>query len=81
MRLRGPKESIDMLNKLDPDNRLTLYSLRQLIKQGEIRVVHAGHNHLLDFDALLEYLHNPPAPDTDAQDMQKIHRIEAYRKR
>jgi hypothetical protein len=80
MRVRGPKTAIAMLKKEDPENQLTLYALRQLIKQGEIKVIHAGANHLINYDALLEYLQNPPTPDIAGQKDMKIHRIEAYRK-
>lgn len=81
MRLRSPKNIIDMINKQDPDNQFTLYALRQLIKKKEIDVVYAGSNHLVDFDYVLEYLKNPSNPKTDAKNETKIHRIEVNKKR
>lgn len=75
-KMRTAPEAIAMLKELDPDTAFTLRALRRMMKNGEIPVVNIASQRLIDFNVLLEYLHNGTARKADeAFEYGKIRRI------
>ena len=64
-KMRTAPEAIAMLKELDPDTAFTLRALRRMMKNGEIPVVNIASQRLIDFNVLLEYLHNGTAQKAD----------------
>lgn len=57
-RLRIIQEAFRQLKQEDPDTAITLCALRRIVKTDDIPAVRVGRKSLIDYDLLLEYLHN-----------------------
>ena len=73
-RMRFPSEALAELKKIDPETPVTLNFIRTLARSGKIPFVPIGKRRLLNFDALLEYLQNPPA-EREPEEYGQIRRI------
>ena len=62
VRMRFAAQALDELRKLDPETPVTLRFIKQLMRTGAIPSVPVGNGtrRLLNFDALVAYLENPP---------------------
>ena len=62
VRMRFAAQALDELRKLDPETPITLRFIKQLMRTGAIPSVPVGNGNrrLLNFDALVAYLENPP---------------------
>lgn len=62
-RMRFVEQAIEELKRLDPDTPVSARMVRSLVKSGKIPSVPVGNGtrRLINLDALLEYLENPPA--------------------
>lgn len=63
VRMRFAAQALDELRKLDPETPVTLRLIKQLMRTGAIPSVPVGNGNrrLLNLDALVAYLENPPA--------------------
>ena len=63
VRMRFAAQALDELRKLDPKTPVTLRFIKQLMRTGAIPSVPVGNGNrrLLNFDALVAYLENPPS--------------------
>lgn len=62
VRMRFAAEALEELRKLDPETPVSLCFIKRLAKSGAVPSVPVGKNRrLINFDALLAYLENPPA--------------------
>lgn len=61
-RMRTVRECAAMLRELDSETAVTEYALNSLVSNGALKAVRMGRKRLINFDVLLEYLSNPPAP-------------------
>ena len=61
-RMRFPADALAELRKIDPDTPVSLSFIRRLVKTGAVPSVPvgAGKRRLVNFDALIEFLSNPP---------------------
>ena len=61
-RMRFIGQAVEELKRLDPDSPVSARMVRSLVKSGQIPSVPIGNGtrRLLNFDALLEFLENPP---------------------
>ena len=60
IRLRTISEAYKEIKTIDPENGLTLYRLRCLVKQGKIDSILVGNKkRLINLDELYLYLENP----------------------
>lgn len=57
-RMRNAEGVLRELKAVDPDTRITLNFIRGLIKSGEIPVVQAGCQKLVNVDRVFDYLAN-----------------------
>ena len=66
-RMRFPAQALDELRKIDPETPVSLRRIRGLVKSGTIPSVPVGNGtrRLLNFDALLEFLENPPTEQAE----------------
>ena len=62
VRMRFAKQCIEELRKIDPDTPIKECFVRSLVKRGLVPSVPVGRRHLVNFDALLEYLAISAAP-------------------
>lgn len=53
------------IHTLDPSSQVSKNFLRQLVISGKIKSVRAGNKYLIDLDAVLNYLTNPPCEETE----------------
>ena len=62
VRMRCAAQALNELRKLDPETPVTLRFIKQLMRAGAIPSVPVGNGNrrLLNFDALVAYLENPP---------------------
>ena len=60
VRMRFPAEALAEMKRDDPGTPVTLHLIRSLLADGKIPYVLIGRRRLLNYDALLEYLANPP---------------------
>lgn len=62
-RMRFVGQAVEELKRIDPDSQVSARMVRSLVKSGKIPSVPVGNGtrRLLNFDALLEFLENPPA--------------------
>lgn len=77
VRMRFAAQALDELRKLDPETPVTLRFIKQLMRTGAIPSVPVGNGNrrLLNFDALVAYLENPPE-ETPAQTVGGIRRVD-----
>ncbi|WP_318361711.1 hypothetical protein [uncultured Agathobaculum sp.] len=63
VRMRFPADALAELKKLDPDTPVSLSFIRRLVKTGAVPSVPvgAGKRRLVNFDALVAFLEDPPA--------------------
>lgn len=59
VRMRTIKDTIKYLNEQDPDNCLTEWALRQLIRTGRLKTVLVGRKNLINLDHLETFLNAP----------------------
>lgn len=66
-RMRFPAQALDELRRIDPDTPVSLRMIRGLVRTGAIPSVPVGNGtrRLLNFDALLEFLENPPTEQAE----------------
>ena len=57
-RMRNAEGVLKELKALDPDTKITLNFIRGLIRSGEIPVVQAGCQRLVNVDLVFDYLAN-----------------------
>jgi len=60
VRMRTIKNTIKYLNEQDPNNCLTEWALRQLIRTGKLKTVMVGRKNLINLDHLEMFLISPP---------------------
>lgn len=62
-RMRFPAQALEELRRIDPDTSVSLRMIRCLVRTGAVPSVPVGNGNrrLLNFDALVSYLENPPA--------------------
>jgi len=60
-RIRTIDEACSEIKAMDPQSAFSAHRLRCMIKSGEFPAHRAGRRYLVNLDALLEYLENPPA--------------------
>ncbi len=65
-RMRTIAEAARLLKEDDPGTAITPNAIRTKVLAGEIPHVRVGSKRLLDYDRMLEMLHNPPM-QTDTQ--------------
>lgn len=72
VRMRFPQQALDELRQIDPNTPVSLSFIRRLVRTGAIPSVPvgAGKRRLLNFDALVAYLENPPI-----EPIQTVHGI------
>ncbi|MEL4106840.1 DNA-binding protein [Oscillospiraceae bacterium WX1] len=58
-RMRFPEQAFELIRQEDPDTSITVNYIRTLAKTGKIPVVMIGRRHLVNVDALLNYLAHP----------------------
>lgn len=58
-RMRFPQQALELIRQEDPDTAVTLNFIRYLAYTGKIPCVKVGRRHLINVDALIEYLENP----------------------
>lgn len=63
IRMRFPQQALEELRRIDPQTPVSLSFIRRLVKTGAVPSVPvgAGKRRLVNLDALIEYLSNPPA--------------------
>ena len=63
VRMRFPADALAELRKFDPQTPVSLSFIRRLVRTGAVPSVPVGggKRRLVNLDALLEYLRNPPA--------------------
>ena len=80
VRMRYITQAVSELHQLDPNTPVNARLIKRLVNRGIIPSVPVGNGNrrLINFDALLEYLENPQAPATAANDntVHGIRRIE-----
>lgn len=80
VRMRYITQAVTELHQLDPNTPVNARLIKRLVNQGIIPSVPVGNGNrrLINFDTLLEYLENPQAPATTADDntVHGIRRIE-----
>lgn len=59
-RMRYPDEAFDLLVQEDPGTSVTRNLVRSIAKSGKVPYYQNGRRRLIDYDALREYLENPP---------------------
>ena len=65
-RMRTLDAAYEMLKAEDPDTAISKYYLRYLMLSGQIPVIRVGCKRLLNYDALLLFLQNPPEASHDS---------------
>lgn len=65
IRMRFPQQALEELRRIDPQTPVSLSFIRRLVKSGAVPSVPvgAGRRRLVNLDALIEYLSNPPADE------------------
>ena len=65
IRMRFPQQALEELRRIDPQTPVSLSFIRRLVKPGAVPSVPvgAGRRRLVNLDALIEYLSNPPADE------------------
>ncbi|MFB0921445.1 MAG: DNA-binding protein [Oscillospiraceae bacterium] len=58
-RMRFPDQAVELIRQEDPGTSITVNYVRSLAKAGKIPVVMIGRRHLINVDALIEYLAHP----------------------
>ena len=61
--MRFPAQALEELRKDDPATPVTLNLIRTLIRREVIPSVQVGRGRLINYDALLSYLENPPTAE------------------
>lgn len=79
-RMRTVHEAAQELKAIDEHSSVTEYHIRQLALSGILPRVQAGRKLLINFDTLIEYLHNPSEDkfqvhSNTASDVNGIRRI------
>lgn len=59
-RMRTIAAAYEMLKQEDPNTAISRNYLRRIVKTGQIPVHQVGNKRLLNYDALLSFLENPP---------------------
>ncbi len=55
-RMRNAKEAFNEIKQEDPNTKLTLHAVKQIVRTEQIPVVHIGRRCLIDMDSLYKYL-------------------------
>ncbi len=55
-KLRTIDKAVDELKKADPDTALTVWALRQLVKNGAIPVLKVGNKQLVSMEAVENFV-------------------------
>lgn len=55
-RIRTINKAFDEIKQQDPETALSLYLIRQMVKQGLVPSIKAGNKRLVDVDVLQEYI-------------------------
>lgn len=75
-RMRYPQQALDLIREEDPGTSITLNYIRALAYSGKIPCVKIGRRHLINVDALIEYLESPDKHEETSQ-IGVIRRIRA----
>lgn len=57
-RMRLISDVFKQLKEDDPDTNITMYALRTIVKSGKVSTIQLGRKTLINYDSLLDYLHN-----------------------
>ena len=78
-RMRYPQEALELIRETDPDTAVSLNLIRTLARTGKVPVVKIGRRRLINVDALLEYLTDPPSLEEQTEEYQSntIRRVPA----
>jgi len=66
-RMRTLEETYKYLKAADPDTCLTPYSLRRMVKQGDIPAIKSGKKYLLNLDLLDVFFNKEIQPPNNFQ--------------
>lgn len=66
-RIRTIDEACAEIKAMDPQSAFSAHRLRCMIKSGEFPAHRAGRRYLVNLDALLEYLENPPTMQQESE--------------
>jgi excisionase family DNA binding protein len=59
LRMRTIEQAYNDIKTLDKETSLTLYSIRRLVKSGDIPSYRSGKKYIINLDILLDFLENP----------------------
>lgn len=59
-KMRTIRQTIELLQKSDPDTSLTEHALRMMVKRGDIPFLRIGNKVLINFNSLCQYLSPTP---------------------
>lgn len=76
-RMRTIQGAIKEIKEEDPNSEFREWALRQLVKSGKIRSVKVGVKFLVDVDAVLEYLRNPPVEEKKILEYRQLRQVKA----
>lgn len=74
-RMRFPAQALDLIRQEDPGTSVTLNLIRALASSGKIPCEMVGRRHLINVDALIEYLEKPTK--SEATQLGVVRRIRA----
>lgn len=75
-RMRYPKQALELLRQEDPGTQVTENYIRSLLAKEAIPFVKIGRGHLLNYEALVEYLANGSTQE-EAAPLGTIRRVKA----
>jgi hypothetical protein len=68
--MRYPAQALELIKEKDPDSAVTLNLIRTLIRTEALPVVRVGRRQMINVDALLEYLAEPPSLEQQTEECQ-----------
>lgn len=71
-RMRFAQQAYEEIRKDDPNSPISLRMIRTLAASGKVPVVMIGRRRLINYDALLAYLDNPPTEDPEYGQIRRI---------
>jgi excisionase family DNA binding protein len=74
-RMRYPQQALELIREEDPGTSITLNYIRALAYSGKIPCVKVGRRHLINVDALVEFLANPEEHNSRLDQFGKIRKI------
>lgn len=74
-RMRTIDGCVQQLKAEDPETQITKHALRQLVISQKIKSVRVGVKYLIDYDALLAYLSDPPEIGEEKEEYQQYGKL------